>query len=514
MPESEEIQSIFTPHFNPATLRVKHKTYQMKTIISGALLLILTSTSFAQNCLEVVGYYPNWQWYDRNKLVNPQSIDYSKYTILNYAFMKPEADGSISLFDPWADENLLLGQPDWVNGGYIPNTSLIDQAHLNGVKVLPSIGGWTLSDNFPSIAADPVKRNNFAQSCANLVTMYGFDGIDLDWEYPGYAPHSGTAQDYQNFTLLLQAVRTSLNAIDNNLLLTAAVGASAANMSNVDWNSVSNYLDIINLMSYDFFGTWDATTNHNSPLFAPLQGDPEFNIEVSVERLISTYQVPRNKITVGVPFYGRSAITSGTPGLHVPSTGSADLVTFAADEGTPLYYNIILSANQFTAQWDDLAKVPYMLGNSINTFLSYDNPQSIELKCQYIMDEGLRGAIIWEITGDYIETASGSGIISSTPLVDKINDVFCNYIPGGGTAQLQELNNEVKVFPNPTNDLLQIEAQLEPDFIQIFDMQGKILMEYDTPLKQIDLGGLSTGSFLLFLQFPDGQTNYIAIHKL
>jgi GH18 family chitinase len=486
----------------------------MKTFISGALCMLFTSTAFSQNCHEVVGYYPNWQWYDRNKLVNPQSIDYSKYTILNYAFMKPEADGSISLFDPWADENLLLGQPDWQNGGYIPNTSLIDNAHSNGVKVLPSIGGWTLSNNFPAIAADPVKRNNFAQACANLITTYGFDGIDLDWEYPGYAPHSGTPQDFQNFTLLLQAVRSALNAIDNNLLLTAAVGASAANMSNVDWPAVSNYLDIINLMSYDFFGTWDATTNHNSPLLAPVQGDPEFNIASSVDRLVNTYMVPADKITVGVPFYGRSAITNGAPGLHVPSTGAADLVTFAADEGTPLYYNIMLAANQFTAYWDATAKVPYMLGNSINTFLSYDNPESIELKAQYIIDEGLRGAIIWEITGDYIETTPGSGVIASTPLVDKINDVFCNYTPGGGTASLDELAQDVQVYPNPTNGLVHLQSKIQPERAEVRDMQGKLMREYPSPLNQLDLGGLSAGSFLLILQFPDGHENYIAIHKL
>jgi len=85
-----------------------------KVIICMSLLFAFKGV--AQNCYEVVGYYPNWQWYDRNKLVNPNTIDYSKYTILNYAFLVPEADGIISLFDPWADENLLLGQIDWSTG--------------------------------------------------------------------------------------------------------------------------------------------------------------------------------------------------------------------------------------------------------------------------------------------------------------------------------------------------------------------------------------------------------------
>jgi len=74
-------------------------------------------------------------------LVEHVSIDYSKYTIINYSFFSPQVDGSIIQTDAWADENLLFGEHDWVNGGYLPNTSLIDIAHVNGVKVLVSIGG-------------------------------------------------------------------------------------------------------------------------------------------------------------------------------------------------------------------------------------------------------------------------------------------------------------------------------------------------------------------------------------
>ena len=231
----------------------------MKTLLTCCLIIVSTCQSFAQPCKEIVGYYPSWQWYDRDKLVNPQTIDYSKYSILNYAFLKPEPDGSISFFDSWADENLLLGETDWSTGGYIPNTSLISNAHTNNVKVLPSIGGWTLSDNFPSIASDPIKRQTFAQACVNLLQTYNFDGIDLDWEYPGFIDHNGTPQDFQNFTLLLQEVRTAIDnygaTINKPMLLTAAVGASQEHMNNVHWSAVAPLLDIINLMSYDSFGT-------------------------------------------------------------------------------------------------------------------------------------------------------------------------------------------------------------------------------------------------------------------
>lgn len=162
----------------------------------------------AQTCKEIIGYYPNWQWYDRSNLVKPKTIAYKKYTIINYCFFKPEATGLISNTDVWADENLLQGQ---INSSttpytYYPNTSIIDLAHNAGTKVMVSIGGWTFSDNFSIIAASSAKRALFASECNRLLKFYKFDGIDLDWEYPGYAPHSGTTNDKQNFTLLIQEI--------------------------------------------------------------------------------------------------------------------------------------------------------------------------------------------------------------------------------------------------------------------------------------------------------------------
>lgn len=405
-----------------------------------ALVLALTVLPWAvlaQPCKDVVGYYPNWQWYDRGKLVRPQTIDYSKYTVLNYCFFVPKADGTIESHDTWADENLLLGEQDWANGGQRkPETSIVYQARQRGVKILGTIGGFTLSSTFPGIAADPIKRATFAAACVNLVRTYGFDGIDINWEYPGYAPHNGTAADKQNFTLLLQAIRVALDAYGAAqsvpMMLTIAVGAAEERMDDVEWNLVADEVDIINVMTYDYFGTWDRTTNHNSPLYRPAVGNATFNTQHTIATLTGVYGVDPQKLTLGMAFYGRSATTVGAPGLHVPSTGLADLTTFAADEGTPLYYNVQAQLGNFTERWDSIAAVPYLTGKpGLNTFVSYDNVESIKAKSRFAVDNELRGAVIWEITGDYMETAPGSGVVAGTPLVDAINDVFCTYTGSG-----------------------------------------------------------------------------------
>lgn len=472
---------------------------------------------FAQPCKEIVGYYPNWQWYDRSKLVNPLTIDYSKYSIINYAFFAPQSDGSINTTDSWADENLLLGQPDWNSGGYVPNTSIVSQAHLNGVKIVPSIGGWTLSNHFSSIAADPVKRQMFAQACVQLIQTYNFDGVDIDWEYPGFVDHNGTPADYQNFTLLLQEIRTEIDtygqSVNKPMILTAAVSASYTKMDDVDWDNVVPLLDIVNVMSYDYFGAFDPIANHNSPLYAPSQGDAQFNLDQSIDLLLNTYNVPSDKITAGIAFYGRSMKTTSTPALFASNTGQADNITFQIDEGTPLYYTTLLNFDLFDEHWDANAKVPYLTGkNGLNTFVSYDNEESIELKAEFIMDNALKGAIIWEITGDYIETFAGSGVISETPLANKLNDVFCNYIPNSETDtssanSLEIVKSNVIVFPNPfTHQFIISGGSEEVDSFEIYDTCGQLLVAVKVESKEdliVSMEEFQAGIYLLKLSIKN-----------
>jgi chitinase len=477
----------------------------------------------AQTCKEIIGYYPSWQWYDRNKLVQPSTIQYSKYSIINYAFFKTEADGHLSVTDPWGDKNLLLGPFNWATApvGYdasydfgnpayhIAGQKFADYAHAGGCKFLISIGGWNDSNNFPGIAADPAKRTTFASQCTTICQLYDLDGIDIDWEYPGFADHSGTPADETNFTLLLQEVRNQLNVLEGitgkNYLLTIAVGAAPAHMANVEWSNVAAQVDMINLMSYDFFGTFDAISNHNGPLYAPAQGDTTYNIDAAYTSLTQTYSVSPSKINIGVAFYGRSfANCTALFGSH----SGSDNVTFGVDAGTPLYYNILLAMPQFTRSWDNDAKVPYLLGNgSLHTFVSYDDEESMGIKAQYIVDKQAGGAIIWEITGDYLETSAGSGIISGTPLVDTMIAVFCS---SGSTLSIPNQTSlpELKIYPNPAIQEVWVEvlAQDASNYtLKLQNMVGQIV--YQTEVRSmpgmntflLPVSVLPSGSYVLML---------------
>jgi chitinase len=492
---------------------------KLKRLLSAACLLVPVFAEAQNTCREVVGYYAGWQWYDRNKLMNPKSVPYKKYSILNYAFFQPQANGTIKISDPWGDKNQLLGPINWATApaGYDtqydfgnpayhqPNQRLSDYAHQGGCKLLVSIGGWTYSTNFPAIAASAVYRSNFAHDCIRMVELYGLDGVDIDWEYP-----SGNTEK-QNFTILLRQVRDSLDALESRrsveLMLTIAVAAAPARMLDVDWNAVTGLVDIVNLMSYDYYGNWDKLNSHNAPLY-PVKtgGQPGFSVSESVNNLLAK-GVPANKLTAGVAFYGRSQTSASKPALYAASTGNPDLVNFAADEGTPLYYNVLKALPNFEEFWDSAAAVPYLIGKQANTFVSYDNEQSMEQKALFVNSKNLRGVIVWEISGDMIESTVTPGTIERTPLMDKLNTVFCS---GSTQVKKPEMQN-ITFHPNPAGaeGVVYFDGfKQEQVLCFVYNLHGrlvrKVILQRDSNY-ELRLSELNNGYYVVSLKSEYGE---------
>lgn len=385
---------------------------------------------------EIIGYYPSWQWYDRSGLAKPQNLDFSKLTIVNFAFFQTDLEGNIYGTDSWADPNVLYGPYDWSTTDETasnhkchfsaPNKKdcanhkleegLIGLVHSAGKKIFPSIGGWTLSDNFPTVAANAVTRSNFAKQCVELIKEYDFDGIDIDWEYPGYAPHSGTPQDTLNFNLLLNEIRSELNAYGEitgkYYELTAALPCGPTIIDNIDIQTITQVLDQLNLMTYDFFGSWSQKVGINAPLYNPGNVGEEFK-DFNVDSCVKNWRnggATNDKINIGLPFYGRSF--KDAKGLNEEFDG-ADTVNWAEDEGVPQYFNIEKRLNEMTSVRDEVSKTQYAYFAD-GGIVSYDDPQAISDKVEYALNNDLNGFIIWEITGDVREDLS-------TPLLDEVN---------------------------------------------------------------------------------------------
>jgi chitinase len=374
---------------------------------TAALLLAATLCTGQPSRKEVIGYFPGWLLNADSTTMSVARIPYAKLTIINYAFWYPLPDGQIVGRDTLGDAKYLRGPVE---------SRLVDRAHDHDVKVMLSLGGWDASDNFPTVSSAELSRTTFARSCIEALRRYGFDGIDIDWEYPGFAEHHGKPADRVNFPLLLRQLRDSLTAEGRRtgkiLLLTAALPASQTQLAGVDMPAVLPLLDQVNLMTYDYHGTWEDISGHNSPLYASRREDSLRCVYASYRLYTGELNVPHAKLNIGVPFYGHAY--RACAGLHKPAAG-AD-TTFFGEMGS-FSATVRKAAGSFSRHWDEVACVPYLVSNDGTRFVSYDDERSVGLKAEFVRDRGLRGVIIWEISLDYLPDGS-------TPLLDAIDAVF------------------------------------------------------------------------------------------
>jgi len=380
------------------------------------IIILFSGQLFGQN-KEVIGCYRSWNWQKSPEILNPQNIPYDKLTMIYYSFFYPLESGEIVGMDPVADHFLLKGESDTAVSNIAVGESIIELAKQHGTKVILSIGGWETSDNFPQVSSDPEKRANFAHWCVKHIRNYGFAGIDIDWEFPGYKQHKGTPQDRFNFTLLLQTVRDSLQALGNKnekyYMLTASLPAAASHLPDIQLQKISPIVDLINIMTYDLHGSWGKISNHNSALYGPAQGDSARCLDGAFKLYHEVHKVPAEKIILCSAFFGYSfANCTEMYGKH----SGPDTTIFKAGEEL-LYSKIVEKMDLFDRYWDSKAQAPYLISKSNSTLISFDDEEAAELKAQYILDNNAAGIIIWPLMGDL--TSDGK-----TPLVDVIYTKF------------------------------------------------------------------------------------------
>jgi chitinase len=341
------------------------------------------------------------------------ALDASRLTHVNYAFANVSPEGTMVLGNPCRDvgacDSSRAGLPDTLGGNFARLAAL--KARYPALRVLVSVGGWTWSGRFSDVALTDSSRRAFAASGVDLFLRRWpglFDGFDVDWEYPtggGIASNAARPEDRANFVLLLAELRRRLDEegarTGRRLYLTVATSAHAPRGRGVAFDSVAPLVDWINVMTYDFHGG-SPIAHFNAPLRSP-PGDPtpSFNVDSSVAMYLAA-GVPRDKIVVGVPFYGRlfGGVAPAHDGLLQPAPGPAPADVAAGGMDYRAILAKRLEERGWRRHWEKTAQVPWLYDPATGGWITYDDRQSLLAKADYVRANALGGIMIWELGGD------------------------------------------------------------------------------------------------------------------
>ena len=342
-----------------------------------ALLLVFpalfaTAQAPTSTTKRLLGYYPEWSKYNTPPYTAAQ-IPYSKLTHISHAFvlLAYKADGTLQ-----------------VPSGMV-ELALISKAHAAGVKVLVSIGGGDgiQGPRFNKMAQSETARQAFVTNVRSFLVKHGYDGVDIDWEVPN-------AADRANCTTLMQELR---NGLPSPWLISMAVTADPRNYGEgLDIPALAPILDFMNVMTYDFYGTWSGATGLVSPLLQdPADPQQAGSVETSMNLYAQQYGVPVSKLNIGTPFYGYE--WDGTDLLWATCSSCASSSWNYGD-----YIKQRINQQGWVRNYDSTAQSPYLTNTTNQGLITYDGPASTSHKVHYVMKTRRFGGVFtWELSADY-----------------------------------------------------------------------------------------------------------------
>ncbi|EFX87590.1 hypothetical protein DAPPUDRAFT_306550 [Daphnia pulex] len=379
---------------------------------------------------KVICYYTNWSWYRPGEAkYAPSDVDVDLCTHILYGFATLDPTQlTMRVFDSWSDTD-----------EYGPKLyAKVVALKKNGIKVLIALGGWndSLGNKYSRMVNDPSSRKRFIDNAIVFIEKYGFDGLDLDWEYPKCWQvdcNAGPASDKQGFAALVSELRAEFTP--RGWLLSSAVSPSKTVIDNAyDVPSLSRDFDWIGVMTYDYHGHWDKKTGHVAPLSVHSEADVVyFNTNYTLNYWIKLGADPA-KLILGVPLYGQS-FTLENPnnnGLNAPAKGTGQAGEFTRQAGFLAYYEIckqVKNSGWTIVQDSEEAMGPYAYRG--DQWVSFDDVDIIRRKSELVRTMKLGGAMIWALDLDDFRNRCGC---ETYPLLKTINRVLRNYPSSGETC--------------------------------------------------------------------------------
>ncbi|XP_017092569.2 chitinase-3-like protein 1 [Drosophila bipectinata] len=402
-------------------------------LVLFGVFLLATSIAGQRNTSNVVCYQGTWSVY-RPGLgkFGVEDIDPFLCTHLIYAFLGIEETGQLRVIDAYLDleDNSGRGNIKNFNALKLKNPTL---------KTLVAVGGWNEgSKKFSLVASDPAKRSRFIDDVVRFLQRHGFDGLDLDWEYPGQRHSLENDDDKTNYITFLKELKEGLQPF--GFMLSAAVGSAqfSAEIS-YDIPAIVPYLDLINVMAYDLHGPWDPVLGINAPLYASKKDasdasgrQQQLNVDAIVKYWLQA-GAPAEKLVLGVPFYGRTFTLAKAEDheLGSPHIGKGIAGRYSREPGVLGYNELceLMQEEDWTQAWESEQKVPYAYKQ--RQWVGYEDVRSLSLKAQYVLEHQLGGIMIWSLESDDFRGTCGN---QRYPLLHEINRVlFGSDTPSGLT---------------------------------------------------------------------------------
>ncbi|KAJ7350519.1 glycoside hydrolase [Mycena albidolilacea] len=386
-------------------------------------------------------YYPDWSV----DSFPPESLDYSKFDILNFAFAVPNSSSTLS----------------WDDGSQAILTRLVSSARSSGkgTKIVLSVGGWGGSTFFHQVASTAASRATFLSALSSAVSTFGLDGIDIDWEYPN-DPGAGNAfgpADAANLLLILTSLRSALGT---SKIISAAVtdlpwiGSNGSPLT--DMSAYAAQMTYANLMNYDIFGDWSPAPGPNAPLgnLCGTSSQPQYSAEAAFSQWTAA-KFPASKLLLGLPLYGyvlnstktvlsadftspdtitkngnkQDAVSVSSGPIrggnkrpaHIPAPkpqvrpgSEAAQANLQSWWGQQIPFSSIVSSGAlvkqadgtygegggFTMGWDDCSDTPFLFNTSQKTVVSYDDTYSLSDKAAFAKSKGMAGCFTWSLDQD------------------------------------------------------------------------------------------------------------------
>jgi chitinase len=357
----------------------------------------------------VIAYLASWAV--RTKGLRIANIPGDRLTHIFYAFGRVTEDGTAALGDACID----IGEcapgaapPDAPAGGSFAELAAL-KARFPELKLMVSLGGWGGSRWFSDAAATAEGRQRLVASTIDVFLRPFpdlFDGIDVDWEFPvagGLPENTYRPQDRRNLTLLMEEYRRQLNTLGaasgRRYELAIAASARPHEIANLELDRLPDVLDFINVMTYDYHSA-DTIAHFNAPLHAAANDPtPALTVAASMQVFLDA-GVPADQLVVGAPFYGRGygSVAAADHGLFQTGSPAA-----AGDYREVDYREVVRrrpAEHGFRRFWHPEAQVPWLYNAETGVFFTYDGPDGVRAKADYVRARGLGGIMFWEIGGD------------------------------------------------------------------------------------------------------------------